>query len=610
MEQDRVSQLWDEVQRLNARVLELEQALGERRAEAPRPPPQPAPTVQAVAPPPPQQPPPVQEVPQAPPPPRPAPAPAGAGGLEAEIGGNWLNKIGAVALVLGMAFFLKYAIDNRWINETGRITIGLIVGLACLFGGEHFQKRNLNRYAQGISGAGIAILYFSIYAAFGFYSLIPQLPAFGFMILVTITAIAISVRYDAITIAVLGIIGGFMTPVLMQKPGGGGGDSEIQLFTYIAILDLGILGATYYKNWRSLNMLSLAGTAVVFTGWWGDSYEPKKLGVTLVFLTIFYAIFAAQSFVQNVVARRRMNSADLMMVILTPVLYFWTSYALLRGNYHLYLGIFAAAVGAVYVIFSHRVQIVGYEDRKLRLLFLMIASGFLIVAVPIQLEQHWVTIGWVAEGAVIAGLGFYMSSARTRYVGFGILCLAAFRLLFLDSWGYGLDRQIVPFFNARFATYLFSIAVIAFVAWLYSRYREQITDSEKAVQVILALGANFLMIWILSIEVLAWLVCGTAYVPGSVQFFALSAVWAFYAAIMLAVGIAIRYRPARIMAMIVLGIVILKSFLLDVWTLEKLYRIIAFLGLGVLLLLASYFYQAQRDRVRQIIGAEGETDAS
>jgi len=606
MEQDRVSQLWDEVQRLNARVLELEQALGERRAEAPRPPPQPAPTVQAAAPPP------TPVAPQAPPPPRPAPVPAGAGGLEAEIGGNWLNKIGAVALVLGMAFFLKYAIDNRWINETGRIMIGLIVGLACLFGGEHFQKRNLNRYAQGISGAGIAILYFSIYAAFGFYDLIPQLPAFLFMILVTITAIAVSVRYDAITIAVLGIIGGFMTPVLMQKPGGGGGDSQIQLFTYIAILDLGILGATYYKNWRSLNMLSLAGTALVFAGWWGDSYEPKKLGVTLVFLTIFYVIFAAQSFVQNVLARRTMNAADLLMVILTPVLYFCTSYALLAGKYHLFLGVFAAAVGAVYVIFSHRVQIVGYEDRKLRLLFLMIASGFLIVAVPIQLEQHWVTIGWVAEGAVIAGLGFYMSSSRTRYVGFGILCLAAFRLLFLDSWGYGVDRQMVPFFNARFATYLFAIAVIALAAWLYSRYREQITGGEKAVQVILALGANFLMIWILSIEVVDYLGVtrpGAAYTP-SVESLALSATWAIYAAIMLAVGLSTRNRSVRVMAMVILGVVILKSFLFDVWSLERLYRIIAFLGLGVLLLLASYFYQSQRDRVRQIIGAEGETDAS
>lgn len=603
MEQDRVSQLWDEVQRLNARVLELEQALGERRVEAPAPPPRPAPTLRAAVP---QQPPPVLEVPQVPPPPRPTPASADAGGLEAEIGGNWLNKIGAVALVLGMAFFLKYAIDNRWIDETGRIVIGLVIGLACLFGGEHFQKRNLNKYAQGISGAGIAILYFSIYAAFGFYSLVPQLPAFLFMILVTITAIATAVRYDAITIAVLGIIGGFMTPLLMQKPGGGGGDSQIQLFTYIAILDLGILGATYYKNWRSLNILSLAGTALVFAGWWGESYEPKKLGVTLVFLTIFYAIFAAQSFVQNVLARRTMNAADLMMVILTPVLYFSTSYALLAGQYHLFLGVFAAAVGAVYVIFSHRVQIVGYEDRKLRLLFLMIASGFLIVAVPIQLEQHWVTIGWVAEGAVIAGLGFYMNSSRTRYVGFGILCLAAFRLLFLDSWGYGLGRQTVPFLNARFATYIFAIAVIALVAWLYSRYREQITGDEKAVQVILALGANFLMIWILSIEVLDYL----SHINAGVQSLALSAIWAICAAIMLAVGLSKRNRPVRIMAMVIFGIVILKSFLYDVWSLERLYRIIAFLGLGVLLLLASYFYQAQRDRVRQIIGAEGETDAS
>ena len=606
MEKDPVSELREEVQRLSARITELEQAVKARPIQQEQPAPRTVEPMRAAAPPQPVAPTPTPSPPPTPPPTVTLPR-AEAGDLEAEIGGNWLNRIGAVALVLGMAFFLQYAIANRWINETGRIVIGIVIGLACIFGGEHFQKRGLGRYAQGLSGAGIAILYFSIYAAFAFYQLIDQLPAFAFMILVTVTAIAVSVRYDAIVIAILGIVGGFLTPVLMQKPGGGEGDSMIQLFTYVAILDLGILGTTYYKNWRALNLLSLGGTVMLFAG----GSVPGKLGVTMLFLTIFYVIFAAQSFVQNVLAKRPMNSADLLMVIATPILYFATSYFLLKPEFYIYLGLFTVVIGAVYLIFANRVEIVGYEDRSLRLLFLCIAAGFIIVAVPIQLKQHWVTIGWAAEAAVIAWIGFYMNSARTRYVAAGLFGLVGWRLVLFDTWAPMYEKQVlVPFFNARFAVFLFAIAMGVLVTWLYSRYREQTTDSEKVIQVILVLGANFLMIWALSVEVLHSLsVYGLGYDP-STQSFALSAVWAFYAAVMLAVGIALRYRPARIMAMIVLGIVIVKSFLVDVWTLEKLYRIIAFVGLGVLLLLASYVYQIQRERIRRIIGVEGDRNAS
>jgi len=599
MEEDKLSRLSEEIAALKARVEQLEGRLGARAEAAPTPPPTPPPQVARPAP--------------VPPPPRPATPRVRArpdrSGLEAEIGGNWLNKIGAVALVLGIAFFLKYAIDNRWINETGRIIVGIIVGLACVYGGEYFQKKELPKYAQGISGAGIAILYFTIFAAFAFYRLVPQLPAFAFMILVTITAIALSVRHNAIAIAILGIIGGFLTPALIRGGVGGEGDNTVGLFTYIAILDLGILGITKYKDWRALNLLSLAGTSLVFAGWAADYYLPKKLGITMLYLTIFYAIFAAQSFVQNVVAKRPMNAADILMAVGTPILYFATSYSLLMHDYRIYLGIFAVVVAAVYIIFSRQVQIAGYEDRSLRLLYLSVGAAFLIVAIPIQLKQHWITIGWAAEAAVIAGIGFYMNSLRTRYVALGLLVLVVIRLLFWET----VTQVTTLFLNQRFGTFLFAIAMIALVAWLYRRYRDVTSPSEAGLPTVLVIGANLLMIWVLSFEVTEMVsrTVENGFREISASAVALSAVWVVYGVIMLAVGVGLRYRPARIMAIALFGIVIAKTFLYDVWILEKVYRVIAFVGLGVVLLVASYIYQTHRDQIRQFMrgeeNREGET---
>ena len=593
MEEDRLSRLQDEVQRLTVRVAELEKLVARPQRE------QPPPSLAAG--------------------PRPFAAPArerakpppAARDLEAEIGGNWLNRIGAIVLILGAAFFLKYAIDNRWINESARIILGLAVGLALMFGSERLHRRGLGSYAQGLAGAGIAILYLSIYAAFAFYRLVPQSYAFAFMFLVTIAAGAVAVRHNALSMAILGIIGGFLTPVLVRQPGGGGGGAGAEVLSYIAVLDLGVLGVTYYKNWRELNLLSGAGTVAIFAGWYWTG-EAMTLGAIMLFLTIFYAIFASQSFVQNVVARRPMNWADLALVILTPILYFWASYSLLRPGYYVYLGLFALAICAVYLWFSQRVQLADYEDRKLRLLFLVIAAGFLTIAIPIQLHGRWVTIGWAAEAAIIAAIGFYLDSARTRYVAAVLYGLAAIRLLTIETEYYYVVTQTEagrPFLNGTFGAFVFTVAMMAVALALYQRYREDQTAVDGTLRVLLALGANFLMIWTLCGETLTWIRLAGLADTGAGSF-ALTAVPAIYGAAMLGAGIALRHRPARIMALALFGVVILKTFVHDVWLLEERYRIIAFVGLGVLLLLASYVYQVQGDRIRRIFGGEGDGNAA
>ena len=125
------------------------------------------------------------------------------------VGGKLLNRVGALALILGVGFFLKYAFDNDWLNELARVLMGAAAGLLLIGGGYRFHQRNLAIFSQGLTGAGVAILYLSIYAAYDFYHFVPQPLAFILMAVVTVAALLLSLHYDARAIALLGWAGGF-----------------------------------------------------------------------------------------------------------------------------------------------------------------------------------------------------------------------------------------------------------------------------------------------------------------------------------------------------------------------------------------------------------------
>ena len=120
------------------------------------------------------------------------------------------------AIILGMAYFLKYAIDNEWIGEAGRVMVGVLTGLGFVAWGESLHRKEMRGYAVTILGGGVAILYFSIFAAFSFYHLLDQIPALLLMVLITAATVVMSVRYDSKTIAIFATVGGFMTPALLE----------------------------------------------------------------------------------------------------------------------------------------------------------------------------------------------------------------------------------------------------------------------------------------------------------------------------------------------------------------------------------------------------------
>ena len=154
--------------------------------------------------------------------------------LESRIGSHWLNRIGIAAVLIGVSYFLKFAFDNNWIGATGRVTIGLLAGIAVVVWSERFRSRGYKIFSYSLKAVGIGDLYLSLWAAFQVYSLIPSGAAFVAMLAVTIATAIMALSQDAEILAAFALAGGFTTPVLLST----GQNKELQLFSYLVLLDI------------------------------------------------------------------------------------------------------------------------------------------------------------------------------------------------------------------------------------------------------------------------------------------------------------------------------------------------------------------------------------
>ncbi|MBU3741538.1 MAG: DUF2339 domain-containing protein [Candidatus Kapabacteria bacterium] len=176
--------------------------------------------------------------------------------VELLVGGTWLSRIGAVALVIGTLFFLKYAFDNGWISEWMRVAIGLGVGSALLAGAERWHRRGLSLFAQGLAGAGIPILYLSVYAAYGFYHLLPQPAAVAAMCVVTAVSVFIGLRHDSLFIAIMAAVGGICTPWWLST----GHMHTTGLFGYVTVVACGLFAIAIMRpRWVGIAGIAYAG---------------------------------------------------------------------------------------------------------------------------------------------------------------------------------------------------------------------------------------------------------------------------------------------------------------------------------------------------------------
>ena len=206
--------------------------------------------------------------------------------MEYAIASNWLLRIGVVILVVGIGFFLRYSIVQGLISETGQVSLAIVAGLGMLTAGTRMLGRRYHLFGQGLMGAGIATLYLSIFAAVNYYHLIDVRPGFALMGLITLSAGVMSVRFNSPLVAVLGILGGYGTPIMLST----GVVDFVGLFSYMLVLGGGVLGISYKKNWHLLSYLSFLCTYGLFFMAMRRDYVVDYFWHVMPFLGAFFVL--------------------------------------------------------------------------------------------------------------------------------------------------------------------------------------------------------------------------------------------------------------------------------------------------------------------------------
>jgi uncharacterized membrane protein len=355
--------------------------------------------------------------------------------LEKFIGENLISKIGIGILVLAIGFFVKYAIDNNWIGEVGRVSIGLICG-AILVGLAHKLRNNYKAFSSVLVGGGLAVFYFTMTLAHQRFHLFGPTPTIAFIIMVVITtfAVAISLLYDRQELAIISLVGGFLSPFLVSD----GSGNYHALFIYLIILNAGLLVIAYNKAWRLLNLLAFVFTVIIFAAW---LLQPRYMMVDIrkamygngfIYATVFYLLFFVINIANNIKENKKFIASDFGILLANTAIYFGVGlYCLYEMNGAPYKGLFSASMGVFNLIASYLLFRKQKVDTNILYLLIGITLTFVSLTAPLQLHGNYITLFWASETVLLFWL-YQKSKSNILQLSSLIIWIAMLLSLALD----------------------------------------------------------------------------------------------------------------------------------------------------------------------------------
>ncbi len=495
---------------------------------------------------------------------------------------------------------------------------------------------------------------------------------------------ALSLRYDSAAIAALGLVGGYLTPLLLSS----GEDHPWFLLSYVLLLDVAAMALRERKRWRVLEILSFVATTIIYFAWFDQHQaDHRRTAVATLGALAYYAVFAyagsgiiaglsnlvaaveilniwpgaagpffafelliAASGMLVARARRipialtlafasfwlcagffsldstpssigakfagislgylllfafaafneytttdsnRVSTNALATVAANGSVYFGVTYALLRTDYHEWLGVIAVGVAATYLglaaFLRRRIALEDSPDPRPLLLPIGMAIAFITLAIPIQLSGFRITVAWALQAAALTWLGSKFASQRAYIGGAVVFILVAMRLIILDAWLYVFTTGTpTVIFNPRFLAF----AVAAACGFIAAKWA---VNASRILALAEYLGAHIALLSGLTLEVLMWVGRNaSASNRISADTFAVSVLYGVYAVALVSIGVVNRTAINRISGLVLIGFVIAKLYLFDVWQLDRVYRIAAFVALGILLISTSFLYSRYR----------------
>ena len=387
--------------------------------------------------------------------------------IEKFIGENLISKIGIVITVIGVAIGTKYAIDHQLISPVTRIILGYLFGLGLL--GVAFRlKKDYENYSAVILSGSMAILYFMTYAAFSFYHLIPQFLAFAMMVIVTVFTVLEAIRYDKQIISHFGLVGAYAVPFLLSENSG----NVLILYSYMSIINIGILVISFIKYWKPLFYSSFILTWLMYLLWFISANQTNEhfdlaLSFLIVFFTIFYLSFLAYKLRKN----EKFGMEDILLLLTNSFLFYGIGYSIFDNHEagKQLLGVFTVCNAVIHFLVSILIYKQKLADRNMFYLVSGLVLVFITIAIPVQLDGNWVTLLWAGEVALLFWIGRTKNNPVYEILSYPLMLLAF--LSIIQDWGNGPylkqpHADIIPLFNIHFLTSILFLASFGFITIL------------------------------------------------------------------------------------------------------------------------------------------------
>jgi uncharacterized membrane protein len=371
-------------------------------------------------------------------------------------GGNALVRVGVLVLFFGVAFLVRYAAEHIDVPIEARLS-GIALGaVAMLFLGWRLRAR-AGGYGLVLQGGGVGVLYLVVFGAFRIWKLLPPEPAFVLLVAIAVASAILAVAQDSRALAVAGVSGGFLAPLLAST----GQGSNVALFGFYVVLNLGVLYVAWHKAWRALNLLGFAFTFGIGAIWGAAYYRPEHFATTQPFLIVFFLMYVAISVLYALRRAPRLNDyVDSVLVFGTPLVVAALQLALVK-EIEYGAAWSALALGAFYCALAYRLWHLQRETLQLLVeCFVALGVAFATLAIPYAFDGQWTAASWALEGAAALWVGTRQNRMLPRV--FGLLLQPAAGVAFLAS---SVQAAATPVLNSGFVGGVTIALAGLFCAW-------------------------------------------------------------------------------------------------------------------------------------------------
>ena len=495
---------------------------------------------------------------------------------------HWLLRTGILIVLAGVAFFLKYSIEKGLMGPLGRVALSLAAGVALIVLGVRLLFKKYDLLGQGLAGAGFVMLYFAFYAASILNHLMPQPAAFGLMACVTAAAGTLAVLYRSLGIALLGVVGGYATPMML----GGSSANPLFFYAYVLALGAGVLGISWVRRWPVLNglgMLAAYGLSFLFCS---RHATADQLFNDLLFTSGVHLLYLLSVIVLHLRTQLKTGAFEWTALSLNAAIYWMWAFLLFKPVYGRQgAGLVALAVASVYVALVYACIRRAVLDRAALTLFVAFAAVFLAMSPVFMLTSHWLTFAWCLQALAMLWIAQRAGQPFLAKAAVALFALACARGLFVDLNRFYHALRPWRLTGAAFwqAAGLRALLCGVLPATLTAAWRLMRTHRHAAK----VTGLVLLQVWLLFTQE-AWLLA-RVFAPGF-RSGAVTLVWTLFAFALLFAGIRLRGRWLRWCGLALFALAVFKLLVSDLDGLATLYRIIAFISTGVLLVLGSFVY--------------------